>query len=217
MTPHDDNIPASSGQRGRGRVRLVLASRNPDKIEELSAMLADLAIEVVSVRDIAGVAEVVEDGATIEENAVKKAETIASETGLPALADDTGLEIGGLGGRPGVMSARYAGPSASYEDNNAKLLRELSGRHPRERRAAFRCVVALCLPGLGARTVEGRTQGRIVESPRGTGGFGYDSVFMPDGSRKTYAEMLPSEKNAVSHRGKAMRAARDLIAELLTT
>lgn len=212
-------MPALGGSssHGRGRVRtrrLVLATRNVHKVREISTMLADLDLEVLSVRDFPDLPEVVEDGATIEDNAVKKAMAIASATGLTALADDTGLEVEALSGAPGVMSARYAGPGATYEDNNRKLLSELSGVPSERRTAAFRCVIALAIPGGGVETVEGRTYGRILETPRGAGGFGYDPIFLPRGCRNTYAEMSPSEKNSSSHRGKAIRAALAVIAEL---
>jgi XTP/dITP diphosphohydrolase len=139
---------------------------------------------------------------------------IASATGLTALADDTGLEVEALSGAPGVVSARYAGPGATYEDNNRKLLSELSGVPPERRTAAFRCVIALAIPGGEVETVEGRTSGRILEIPRGAAGFGYDPIFLPESCRKTYAEMSPSEKNSLSHRGKAIRAALAVIAKL---
>ncbi len=196
-------------------VRLVLATRNPDKVSELSQMLAGVSIELLSCRDFPELPEVVEDGETLEDNAIRKATAVCEATGLPALADDTGLEVEALGGGPGVHSARYAGPSASHEDRNSKLLRELSDVPLPKRGASFRCVVALALPGGAVRTVEGRTCGTILNQSRGTGGFGYDPVFLPEGSDRTYAEMTSSEKNAVSHRGKAMRGARDLVLALL--
>jgi XTP/dITP diphosphohydrolase len=181
----------------------------------MSAMLSGVEIELLSARDFPDVPEVEEDGETLEANAVKKAEAVAAATGLPALADDTGLSVDALGGTPGVMSARYAGPAATYGDNNRKLLGELAGLPPSRRRATFRCVVAMAVPGRGVRTVEGRTQGIIIEEPRGEAGFGYDPLFLPDGHVRTYAEMDAAEKNEVSHRGKAMRAARRLVADLL--
>jgi XTP/dITP diphosphohydrolase len=192
----------------------VLATRNPHKVEELTALLGDSEVTLMSSSDFPDVPEVVEDGATLEENAIAKAEAVCSATGLPALADDTGLEVVALGGAPGVVSARYAGPSASYEDNNRKLLSELKGIPRDERRAVFRCVVALSVPGRGVSTVEGRTEGVILESPRGGHGFGYDPLFLPDGCDRTYAEMPQAEKNAWSHRGRAAAKARDLLAAL---
>jgi XTP/dITP diphosphohydrolase len=197
------------------RWALVLATRNPHKVREISELLSDTGLEVLSYHDLPDLPDVEEDGATLEENATKKAASIAGATGLPALADDTGLEVDALGGAPGVLSARYAGPGASYDDNNRKLLGELAGVGGSGRRARFRCVVALALPGGSVRTVEGRTDGVILVEPRGRGGFGYDPVFLPDGHERTYAEMEAAEKNAVSHRGKAVRAAAELIREAL--
>ncbi len=196
-------------------MKLVLATRNPHKAAELSRMLADLEIELVSACDFPDVPEVVEDGATLEANAILKAVALSEATGLPALADDTGLEVEALGGAPGVLSARFAGPDVTYEDNNRKLLDELRGIPRPARRAAFRCVVALAVPGTEVVTAEGRTEGTILEEPRGCQGFGYDPLFLPDGHGRTYAEMAQDEKNAVSHRGKAVRAARELVLRLL--
>jgi XTP/dITP diphosphohydrolase len=197
------------------RPRLVLATRNPHKVREISELLAGSGVTVLSAGDLPDVPDVVEDGANLEENAVKKAAIIAAVTGLPALADDTGLEVDALGGAPGVVSARYAGPGATYDENNRKLLDALAGVPPPGRRASFRCVVALAVPGAAVRSVEGRTDGVILDAPRGDGGFGYDPVFLPDGHTRTYAEMDPAEKNEVSHRGKAMRAAIGLVREAL--
>ena len=208
MTPVDGTAPPAPAA-------LVLATRNPHKVTEMSALLDGLPVRVLSCRDLPGVPDVVEDAPTLEGNAVKKARAVCAATGLPALADDTGLEVEFLGGAPGVLSARYAGEPPSYENNNRKLLAALDGVPASERRAVFRCVVALAVPALGVRTVEGRTEGRILERPRGEAGFGYDPLFLPAGHERTYAEMPADEKNLVSHRGKAMRAARALIKELI--
>jgi XTP/dITP diphosphohydrolase len=194
---------------------LVLATRNRHKVDELSAMLAGLPIRLLSFHDFPGMPEVVEDGETLEENAVKKAREVAEFTGLPALADDTGLEVDALGGAPGVRSARYASEGTDWTANNRKLLSELAGVVGPARAAAFRCVVALAVPGGEVETVEGRTRGVILEAPRGDEGFGYDPLFQPDGFDRTYAEMSADEKNAVSHRGKAINAAMDLVATLV--
>lgn len=206
---------ARAPQNGDRMTRVVLATRNAHKIEELSAMLADLPIEVLSSADFPGLPEVMEDGGTLEENAVKKAEAVAASTGLPSLADDTGLEVDALGGAPGVFSARYAGENASGPANNAKLLAELREVEGADRAAGFRCVVALAVPGERTRTVEGVTRGRILEEPLGEGGFGYDSLFLPDGHALTYAEMSAEEKNAVSHRGKAIKSISALVKSLV--
>ena len=192
-------------------MKLVLATRNPHKVLEIRELLSGLDVEVLSCGDFPDVPEVVEDGETLAENASKKARVVADATGLPALADDTGLEVEALGGEPGVFSARYAGPDATYDDNNRRLLSELDGIPHRDRRACFRCVVALAVPGGDVQLVEGRTCGTIIAEPRGAAGFGYDPVFLADGSERTYAEMATGEKHAVSHRGKAMVAARELV------
>jgi XTP/dITP diphosphohydrolase len=205
-----------TGDRGNTPPRqLVLATRNPHKVREISQLLSGAGVTVLSFHDLPNLPEVEEDGETLEENAVKKAATIAAVTGLPALADDTGLEVEVLDGAPGVVSARYAGPNATYDDNNRKLLRALSGVPSAGRRASFRCVIALAVPGQAVRIVEGRTEGVIIEGPRGEAGFGYDPVFLPDGHARTYAEMDAAEKNAVSHRGKAVRAAVELVRQAL--
>jgi len=194
---------------------LVLATRNPHKVEELSAMLTGLPVEILSFVDFPDMPDVVEDGATLEENAAKKAREVAAFTGRAALADDTGLEVKALGGAPGVRSARYSGENATGAENNRKLISELSGIAGSARAAAFRCVVALALPGGEASTVEGITRGVILESPRGDGGFGYDALFLPDGHEQTYAEMGSDSKNAVSHRGKAIKSALSMVLELV--
>ena len=192
-------------------MKLVLATRNPHKVLEIRELLSGLDVDVLSCGDFPDVPEVVEDGETLAENAIKKARVVADATGLPALSDDTGLEVEPLGGEPGVFSARYAGPSATYDDNNRKLLSELEGIADRDRRACFRCVVAFAVPGGEVQIVEGRTCGTILTEPRGAAGFGYDPVFLADGSERTYAEMTATEKHGVSHRGKAMAAARELV------
>jgi XTP/dITP diphosphohydrolase len=194
---------------------IILATRNSHKVEELAAMLTDLPVRVLSFADFPDMPDVVEDGSTLEENAAKKAIEVAAFTSLPALADDTGLEVDVLGGAPGVHSARYSGECADGPRNNRKLLSELSGVRGSARSATFRCVVALALPGGEARTVEGATHGVILEAERGDGGFGYDPLFLPDGHDRTYAEMSAAEKNEISHRARAIRNARALVLELV--
>lgn len=182
--------------------RVVLASKNPDKIAELEAVLvaADVVGEVVRGLEWP---EVVEDADTLEGNALKKAREVCAAVGLPAISDDTGLEVTALGGAPGVWAARYAGPDATYADNVEKLLRELAGVG--ERSAVFRTAVALVLPNGTEVVVEGRLEGRIAAERRGARGFGYDPVFeLPDG--RTLAEVPTDEKNRISHRAQALRA-----------
>jgi XTP/dITP diphosphohydrolase len=185
---------------------LVLATRNRHKIGEIAALFSLPGVRLVGAQDYPDAPEVVEDGCTFEENAAKKAVTLARATGEWALADDSGLEVDALGGAPGIRSARYAGESAGDAGNVAKLLLSLAGAA--DRRARFRCVLALSDPKGNVRTIEGRCEGRIAGEPRGAGGFGYDPVFVPDGHRITFAEMDADEKNRLSHRARAFARAR---------
>lgn len=183
---------------------LVLASRNKDKIQELRATLKDIGIELKSTYDFPELQEVEEDRPTLEGNAIKKARYVYEATGLPSLSDDTGLEVDALDGRPGVYSARYAGEEATYKDNLEKLLDELAGVAPKDRKAQFRTVAAL-VSDEGTHTFEGICRGLILEKPRGEKGFGYDPVFQPEGHTETFAEMDAELKNRISHRGKAIQ------------
>ncbi len=185
--------------------QIVLASRNHNKIEELRAILRPLHITLLAAPDFPGLEEVEEDGDTLEANALKKARYVARETGLPALADDTGLEVDRLGGRPGVYSARFAGENVTYQQNVDKLLRLLKPWPKKDdRKARFRTVIAFVENG-GEHLFEGRCEGWITPEEHGTGGFGYDPVFQPDGVGQTFAELLPETKNRLSHRGSAVR------------
>lgn len=193
---------------------LVLATRNRHKVEELVALLGGLGITIRSLDEFPGAPDVVEDGVTCEANAVKKARAIAEFTGLPAVADDTGLEVDALGGRPGVYAARYAGEGATYEDNCRKLLQELAGV-PRERRTArFLTVAAIALPSDGVRVAQGLLDGVIAEEASGTLGFGYDPVFFVPELGKTLAQLPADHKNRISHRAKAFIQAKDLLQEM---
>lgn len=194
-------------------MKLVVATRNKHKLEEIHAILAGLDVELHSALDFPEIPDVVEDGNTFEANAIKKAVTLARATGCWALADDSGLEVEALGNAPGVFSARYAGEPVSYPANNEKLLRELAGKT--DRRARFRCAIALSDPQGHAETVEGRCEGHILETLRGTAGFGYDPLFVPEDYPQTFAEMPADLKNAISHRGRALHAAREKWSELL--
>jgi XTP/dITP diphosphohydrolase len=187
-------------------MKLIVATRNKHKLEEIQAILTGLDVELHSALDFPEIPDVVEDGDTFEANAIKKAVTLARATGCWALADDSGLEVAALGAAPGVFSARYAGEPVSYPANNAKLLRELAGKT--DRRARFRCVMALSDPAGHAETVEGRCDGQIIKELRGAAGFGYDPLFVPDGFAQTFAEMPADQKNAISHRGRALQAAK---------
>ena len=193
---------------------LVLATRNRHKGEELATLLGDLGVTIHTLDEFPNAPDVVEDGDTCEANAVKKARVIAEFTGLPAVADDTGLEVDALGGRPGVYAARYAGEDATYEDNCRKLLRELKGM-PRERRTArFLTVAAIALPSGGIRVAQATLDGMIAEEAIGTLGFGYDPVFLIPELGKTLAQLSADQKNRISHRAKAFTQAKDLLREM---
>lgn len=184
--------------------KIVLATQNPHKVLEFNEMLADLGIQVIAASEFPDLEEVVEDGETLQANALKKARYVAGETGLPALADDTGLEVDILNGRPGVYSARYAGENVTYQDNVLKLLDELSGIGDLDKRTArFRTVIAF-VNGNDEYLFEGICNGRILKEQKGKGGFGYDPVFLPDGHEETFAQMSMEEKNKISHRGRAI-------------
>lgn len=189
-------------------MKLVIATRNRHKLEEIHAIFDFQGLEVCSAFDFPDIPDVVEDGDTLEANAIKKASEICQATGLPALADDSGLEVEVLNGEPGVYSARWSGEGCTYADNNAKLLRELAGK--KNRRARFRTVIALALPGERPLTVEGSVQGSIIEELRGDQGFGYDPLFMPDGYSQTFAELPAEVKNRISHRARALNAASNV-------
>ncbi len=184
---------------------LLIATRNRHKLEEIRAILSLPGLTLVGADDRPGLPEVEEDAGTFEGNARKKAQTLAQAGGCWTLADDSGLEVAALNGAPGVYSARYAGPEADTAANNAKLLQALSG--VADRRACFRCVLALAAPDGRVWTVEGRCAGRILEAPRGREGFGYDPLFMPDAYVQTFAELGAAEKNTISHRAVALRHA----------
>jgi XTP/dITP diphosphohydrolase len=190
---------------------LVLATRNRDKGKELATLLGDLGIRIRTLDEFPEAPDVVEDGETCEANAVKKARAIADATGLPAVADDTGLEVDALGGRPGVFAARFAGEGASYEDNWRKLLEELAGV-PRERRTArFITVAAMAIPADGVQVAWGVLEGLIAEAPIGTQGFGYDPVFFVPELGKTLAQLSADQKNRISHRAKAFAKVREIL------
>jgi len=183
---------------------IILASRNRDKIEELRSTFKTFDVELKSALDFPHLKEVEEDRKTLKGNALKKAQYVYQETGLPALADDTGLEVDALDGRPGVYSARYAGESATYQDNVNKLLEELEGVAEKDRSAQFRTVVAFVTES-ESHTFEGICRGTILTQPRGDKGFGYDPVFQPNEYDQTFAELDAKIKNKISHRGKAIR------------
>ncbi|NOS83160.1 MAG: XTP/dITP diphosphatase [Nitrospira sp.] len=190
---------------------LVLATRNRHKGEELAALLGDLGITIRTLDEFPDAPDVVEDGETCEANAIKKARAIAEFTGLPAVADDTGLEVDALGGRPGVYAARYAGEDATYEDNCRKLLRELAGVPCERRTARFLTVAAIALPSDGVQVAHGTLNGVIAEEASGALGFGYDPVFFVPELGKTLAQLSAGQKNTISHRAKAFCKMREIL------
>lgn len=193
---------------------LVVATRNRGKIMEINALLAGLVDQVSSATDYACFPETVEDGATFEENALKKAREAASFTGLPALADDSGLVVDALNGRPGVFSARYAGIDAGDAANNARLLEECQDIPDDHRQASFVCVLAFVTPDGDEQLFTGRVAGRILSEARGEGGFGYDPLFLVDGFGRSMAELELAEKNGVSHRAQAFIKFREYLETL---
>ncbi|MBC2863524.1 RdgB/HAM1 family non-canonical purine NTP pyrophosphatase [Streptomyces mexicanus] len=197
--------------------RLILATRNPGKITELRAILADAGLphELVGTDVYPEVPDVKETGVTFAENALLKAHALARATGLPAVADDSGLCVDVLGGAPGIFSARWSGRHGDDEANLRLLLAQLSDIADEHRAAHFACAAALALPDGTERVVEGRLHGVLRREPTGTNGFGYDPILQPEGERRTCAELSPEEKNAISHRGKAFRALVPVVRELL--
>ena len=194
-------------------MRVVLATANPGKQREFATLLEPRGFELV-LQSALGIVSIAETGRTFEDNALLKARH-AAEAGFPALADDSGLEVDALGGRPGVWSARFAGPAATDEENNRELLRALAEVPGERRTARYRCVLALVRDPADARPLiaQGSWEGRIALTPAGTGGFGYDSCFIPAGLECTAAELSPVRKNALSHRGVALR---ELVARLVS-
>jgi len=194
--------------------RIVIATRNPHKLTEIKNILKKLPLQVLSLSDFPEIGEIEETGSTFEENALIKARTVHQATGLWTLADDSGLEVDILGGAPGIFSARFSGREKDYAANNRKLLQFLENVPPENRTAQFRCVVAI----VGAdfeRLVEGVIRGKIGETPRGEGGFGYDPLFIPEGYDRTFAEMSSDLKNRISHRAIAFHKAEKILEEIL--
>ena len=186
--------------------QLLIATHNKDKVEEIRGILTGLDLSLVPLTDFPALPPTVEDADTLEGNALKKAEDAFRATGIPAVADDTGLEVFYLNGVPGVHSSRYAGEDASYADNRRKLLRRLRGVPPRRRGARFRTSVAF-VPSNGTHYLfEGICPGVIIEKEKGEGGFGYDAIFLPDGYAETFGEMELARKNTLSHRARAFQS-----------
>lgn len=193
---------------------LVVATKNPGKLREIREILGS-EVRLLSLTDFPGVGDIAEDGRTFEANAIKKALAVANHTGHVSLADDSGLEVDALDGAPGVYSARFAGEEATDEQNNVKLLQLLEDIPDEQRTAHFRCVIAVCAPDGSVETAEGKAEGRILQCPRGTGGFGYDPLFLVSGLRRTFAELPPAEKNRLSHRGKALQSVFPILSRFL--
>jgi len=197
--------------------RLVLATLNPHKITELERILADgkVAVDLVSLGEFPGAPDVAETGATFAANALLKATAVAQFTGLPTVADDSGFCVDALNGMPGVLSARWSGKHGDDEANLQLLLGQLADVPDERRGAHFACAAALVLPAGRQHVSEGTVHGRVTRLPRGEHGFGYDPIFVPDRSELTTAEMTPEAKDAISHRGRALRALAPVIAALL--
>ncbi|MBO8159837.1 XTP/dITP diphosphatase [Thermosyntropha sp.] len=196
---------------------LLIATRNQKKKRELQNILTDLDIKVITLEEIdIDVPEIEEDGETFEENAIKKARVTADFTGYVCLADDSGLMVDALEGKPGVYSARFAGEKATDEENNQKLLTFMQGIEEEKRTAKFVCVIAICTPRGEVRTVKGECKGKIALEPRGDKGFGYDPLFIPDGFDLTFAELPEEVKNKISHRGRALREIVPVIRGLMS-
>jgi XTP/dITP diphosphohydrolase len=211
MNPERDRSSESA------RPRLVLATGNEHKLAELTRILeaGRVDVELAGLGAFPGAPEVAETGATFDENALLKARAIAEFTGLPAVADDSGLCVDALNGMPGVLSARWSGRHGDDQANLRLVLAQLSDVPDERRGAHFACAAALVLPSGKEHVSEGTVYGRLIRQPRGTNGFGYDPIFVPDGSELTTAEMDPAAKDAISHRGKALRALAPVIAAML--
>lgn len=197
-------------------MKLIAATKNKDKLREIRELLKGLSVEVFSLDSFKGVPDVIEDGDALEDNAVKKAVEISRFLGSFAVADDSGLEVKYLDGAPGVYSARFSGKGATYKSNNRKLLKLLKDVPLVKRKACFRCVIAVADKGRVIGVAEGVCSGKIGFKPKGRSGFGYDPVFIPDGYRKTFAEMNPALKNKISHRSKALAKAKKIILKYLS-
>ncbi len=194
---------------------LVAATRNKDKVREIRKILKGLYAKILTIDCFDKAPKVIEDGATFEANASKKARIISQFTGRMSIADDSGLEVEALGGRPGVKSSRFAGRGSDYPKNNEKLLRLLKNTPTAKRAARFVCVIAIAKDGKVLRTARGTCAGRIASEPRGKTGFGYDPVFIPPKHGKTFAELGPEIKNKISHRYRALLKAKMALKKLL--
>ena len=195
---------------------IVMGTGNAHKVAEIAPLLNAAGLDIdLRAASLYGEFDPDECGATLEENALIKANAAMALSGEWALSDDTGLFVDALDGRPGIYAARYAGPGCSFDDNIRKMLGEMSGVPEGKRGATFSCVIALCRPGLEPLTFRGDCRGRILEAQRGVGGFGYDPIFIIDGIEKSFAELNTAEKNVVSHRAIAVKKCREVLKKLL--
>ncbi|KKB43380.1 XTP/dITP diphosphatase [Bacillus thermotolerans] len=194
---------------------VIIATKNKGKASEFAAIFSEYGIETKTLLDYPSLPDVEETGETFEENAVLKAEAISKQTGTLVIADDSGLVVDALSGRPGVYSARYAGEQKDDEANIQKVLTELKGVPDEKRTARFYCALAVAMPGKETVTVFGTCEGRIIASKRGTNGFGYDPIFFVDDLNKTLAELKSDEKNSISHRGEAIKKLKAVLPDLL--
>jgi len=186
------------------KMKIILATHNQDKCVEMKTIMKDMPIQLLTLNEFPEIEEIIEDGKTLEENALIKAKTVHKITHLPAIADDTGLEVDALDGQPGIYSARYAGENCLYSDNVNKLLKDMENIPPQKRSALFRTAIAYVDENM-EHVTEGVVEGVIIDVMKGIDGFGYDPVFYIPGMKKTYAEMSMNEKNQISHRGKAVK------------
>ena len=194
---------------------IVLATGNSHKIEEISSILKGLFLELKTLKDYPAIGEIIEDAPDFRGNALLKALAVMKHTGLPSLADDSGLEVDALGGAPGVISARFSGKGDAA--NNELLLSKLSTIEDSFRTARFRCVIALAIPGAETLFAEGRVEGRILNGLSGAKGFGYDPLFVPDGYQESFAQMAFNEKNKISHRGRALNELKEKLKNAAST
>lgn len=222
MSPDESSLEPRMSAAGPPRTQVLLATRNAAKLAELRRILAaseqpgEPGVEVLGLADVAGFDEVPETGATFEENALIKARAAAAATGMAAVADDSGLAVDALGGMPGVLSARWSGRHGDDDANLRLVLDQLADVPAARRGAAFVCAAALVLPSGQETVVRGEWRGALATAPRGTNGFGYDPIFLPEGEQRTSAELAPEEKDAASHRGRALRALLPALHRLVT-
>jgi len=198
-------------------IEIVVATRNPGKLKEIKAILTVDSERFLSLKDFPGIPEIIEDGKTFAENSLKKAKTVARLTGRVSIADDSGLAVDALQGRPGIYSSRYAGENASDEERYRKLLKEMESIPEGKRGGAFGCAAAVASPGGSVDVVEARWRGTITFAPRGANGFGYDPIFYIPEMNQTIAELAPAVKNKISHRAQAFEKLKHILPKFLAS